>query len=338
MDDATTRLADALASALRTPLGGDVRIEGLRRLTGGASRETWSFDAVMADGSLRPLILRRDFTGKGRPSLASLIGVDDDLDRRGEFELFQTLADAGLPVPRPVAFPEQDEELASCFVMERIEGEGLPQRLLRDAAYAEARRLMPEHIGTVLAKIHALSPAELPNLPEHTPARQIDIVRRMTALGPTPRPVFELALRWLDERTPTAPPTRLVHGDFRNGNFLVGPEGLRAVLDWEYAHLGDPMEDVAFLCLKPWRFGRVDAEVGGFGPRELFYRAYEQAGGGPIDHDTVRFWEVLTNLKWGALCVARAMAHLLGMQRSVEAAAIGRRVAETEHDLLALME
>ncbi len=337
MDDATTRLAGALAAALRTPLGGDVRIEDLRRLTGGASRETWAFDAVVADGALRPLILRRDFADKGRPTLASLIGIDDDLDRRGEFALFQTLANAGLPVPHPVAFPDQLEELASCFVMERMEGEGLPQRLLREETYAEARRIMPTHIGTVLAKIHALSPAELPHLPERTPARQIDIVRRMTALGPAPRPVFELGLRWLDERTPAAPPQRLVHGDFRNGNFLVGPEGLRAVLDWEYAHIGDPMEDVAFVCLKPWRFGKVDAEVGGFGPRDLFYRAYEEAGGGPIDPETVRFWEVLANLKWGALCVARAMAHLLGVQRSVEAAAIGRRVAETEHDILELM-
>lgn len=337
MDEATTRLADALASALCKPLGGAVRIEGLRRLTGGASRETWAFDAVMVDGGTRPLILRRDFAEKGRPSLSALIGDDDNLDRRGEFALFQTLADAGLPVPRPVAFPAGEEELASSFVMERVDGEGLPQRLLRDEAYAEARRLMPEQIGTVLARIHALGPAELPHLPEHTPARQIDIVRRMAGLGPTPRPVFELGFRWLEEQPPRAPPRRLVHGDFRNGNFLVGPEGLRAVLDWEYAHIGDPMADVAFLCLKPWRFGNVEAEVGGFGSRDVFYRAYENAGGGPIDHAAVRYWEVLSNLQWGAMCVARAMAHLLGMQRSVEAAAIGRRVAETEQDVLELM-
>ena len=336
--NASEWLPDALCAALSGPLGAGLQIDGLRRLTGGASRETWAFDAVRADGTTHPLILRRDFSEKGRPSLATLIGVDDDLDRRGEFALFQALADAGLPVPRPVVCPDGDERLSSSFVMERVEGEGLPQRLLRDDAYAGARRMLPEQIGTVLARIHALGPAELPGVPEHTPARQIDIVRRMIGLGPAPRPVFELGLRWLEERTPAAPPRRLVHGDFRNGNFLVGPDGLRAVLDWEYAHIGDPMEDVAFLCLKPWRFGKVDAEVGGFGPRDGLYRAYEAAGGGPIDHDAVRFWEVLKNLQWGALCVARAMAHLLGMQRSVEAAAIGRRVAETEHDVLTLMD
>ena len=337
MRDATVWLPGALAAALREPLGDGLRIEDLRRLTGGASRETWAFDAVTADGTTHPLILRRDFAEKGRPSLASLIGVDDDLDRRGEFALFQTLTDAGLPVPHPVAFPDGDDRLTNSFVMERIEGEGLPQRLLRDETYAEARRVMPDHLGAVLASIHALEPAELPNIPEHGPARQVDVVRRMTGLGPAPRPVFELGLRWLEERSPKTPRKRLVHGDFRNGNFLVGPEGLRAVLDWEYAHIGDPMEDIAFLCLKPWRFGKIDAEVGGFGSREAFYRAYEKAGGGPIDPEAVLFWEVLNNLKWGALCVARAMAHLLGMQRSVEAAAIGRRVAETEHDVLELM-
>ena len=337
MGDQTARLEAALAALLAERLGTGVRIEGLRRLTGGASRETWAFDAVGSNGAAHPLILRRDFAAEGRPNLTALIGIDDDLDRRGEFGLFQALVAADLPVPRPVALPADQPELRDCFVMERIEGEGLPQRLLRDEAYAHARSLLPAQIGAVLARIHALGPDDLPPVPEHTPARQIDIARRMTNLGPAPRPVFEVALRWLEERSPAAPPRRLVHGDFRNGNFLVGPEGLRAVLDWEYAHLGDPMEDLAFLCLKPWRFGNVAAEVGGFGPRDALYRAYEQAGGGPVDPEAVRFWEVLCNLKWGALCVARGMAHVLGMQRSVEAAAIGRRVAETEHDILDLI-
>jgi aminoglycoside phosphotransferase (APT) family kinase protein len=336
--DPTTELARALADALRAPLGGDVRIEALARLTGGASRETWSFDAVDSAGATHPLILRRDFTGAGRASLASMIGVDDDLDRAGEFHLLRALAAAGLPVPRPLVRPDPNTDLHDCFIMARLTGEGLPQRLLRDDTYAEARRVLPDQIGTALADIHALAAADLPPLPEHTAERQIDVARRMTALGPAPRPVFELALRWLDERRAPDPPRRLVHGDFRNGNFLVGPEGLRAVLDWEFAHIGDPMEDVAFLCLKPWRFGRVDAEVGGFGPRVALYRAYERASGMPIDPARVRFWEILNNLKWGALCVARAMAHVLGMQRSVEGAAIGRRVAETEYDILTLME
>jgi aminoglycoside phosphotransferase (APT) family kinase protein len=336
--DTTQQLGDTLALVLADRLGEGVGIEGLRRLTGGASRETWAFDAVDRNGARHPLILRRDFPDEGQPSLASLIGVDNDLDRRGEFALFQALVDAGLPVPRPIALPDDRTGLTDCFVMERIEGEGLPQRLLRDAAYAEARARLPEQLGSLLARVHALGPDDLPPVPERTVDSQIDVARRMVGLGPAPRPVFELALRWLHEGRPRTALRRLVHGDFRNGNFLVGPEGLRAVLDWEYAHIGDPMEDLAFLCLKPWRFGHVAAEVGGFGARESLYRAYERAGSPPVDPEAVRFWEVLSNLKWGALCVARAMAHVLRMQPSVEGAAIGRRVAETEYDILELME
>ncbi len=337
LGDEAGQLGEALATVLADRLGVGVRIEGLKRLTGGASRETWAFDAVDAAGNIHALILRRDFPGAGRLTPGALIGDDHDIDRRDEFALFHALFDAGLPVPRPVALPEGKAELTDCFVMERVEGESLPQRLVRDETYAAARALLPEQLGTVLARIHALGSDDLPRVPAHDTARQIEIARRMAALGPAPRPVFEVALRWLADKSPKAQPRRLVHGDFRNGNFLVGPEGLRAVLDWEYAHIGDPMEDLAFLCLKPWRFGNVAAEVGGFGPRSALYQAYEHAGGTPVDPEAVRFWEVLCNLKWGTLCVARAMAHVLGMQRSVEAAAIGRRVAETEHDILELM-
>jgi aminoglycoside phosphotransferase (APT) family kinase protein len=233
-------LAAALAALLADRFGAGVQIESLGRLTGGASRETWAFDAVDREGTRHPLILRRDFPGQGRPSLAALIGLEDDLDRRGEFALFRALVEAGLPVPCPVALPDGRAGLRDCFVMERIDGEGLPQRLLREEAYARIRPLLPEQLGALLARIHALGPDVLPPVPEHPPARQLDVARRMTALGPAPRPVFEVALRWLEERSPRQPPRRLVHGDFRNGNFLVGPEGLRAILDWEYAHIGAP--------------------------------------------------------------------------------------------------
>lgn len=338
VSDATAELETALRVVLAERFGAAVRVQGLRRLTGGASRETWTFDAIDAGGTRHPLILRRDFPGAGRLSLSALLGVEDELDRAGEFALLRTLAGAGLPVPRPILLPAGRVGLDACFIMERVDGEGLPQRLLRDEAYAQARARLPEQLGEVLARIHAFGPSDLPPVPDHPPARQIDMARRMAALGPAPRPVFEMALRWVEERSPQQPARRLVHGDFRNGNFLVGPEGLRAILDWEYAHLGDPMEDLAFLCLKPWRFGNVAAEAGGFGPRASLYRAYERATGMPVQPEAVRFWEVLCTLKWGALCVMRGMAHVLGMQRSVEAAAIGRRVVETEHDLLELME
>lgn len=337
VDSNAAMLEKALAGLLTRRLGHPVSIERLCRLSGGASRETWSFDAVPTAGERLPLILRRDFP-HASPAAESDSFALEALDRLGEYELFRALHAAGLPVPRPVAWPDPESGLRDCFVMERLEGEALPRRILREPTYERARERLTGQLGAVLARIHAIPRVRLPALPEQPASVQLEGCRRALDAGFAPRPVFELALRWLRERcTERAGPLALVHGDFRNGNLLVGPEGLRAVLDWEYAHLGDPMEDLAFLCLKPWRYGG-HRPVGGFGKRDALYAAYERAGGAPVDPERVRFWEVLGNLKWGALCMARAARHVRGAERSVEAAAIGRRVAETELDLLELME
>ena len=332
-------LAHALSAALSKELEGEVRVESLARLTGGASRETWSFDAVGPEGVRLPLILRKDFEGGALLNLGALFGESDGFDRSGEYALCRVLYQAKVPVPRPICLPDPSTGLKDCYIMERLEGEGQPRKILREDAYAGARAGMATALGTILARMHHLGPAELPMLPTQSVESQLVLCRRMLDLGPGPRPILELALRWLKDRIP--PPRsgpRLVHGDFRNGNFLVREEGLVAVLDWETAHLGDPMEDLGFLCMKPWRFGNNELDVGGFGPREELFRAYEAAGGEKVDKEIVRFWEVLGTLKWGAFCAIRAVLHLNRIQRSVEAAAIGRRVAETEYDLVRLLE
>jgi hypothetical protein len=127
-----------------------------------------------------------------------------------------------------------------------------------------------------------------------------------------------------------------VHGDFRNGNLIVGPDGVRAVLDWELAHLGDPLEDLGWLCVKAWRFGSP-LPVGGFGPVEDLVAGYERAGGRRVDLSALRWWEVLGTLRWGVICIVQTVTHLSGAVRSVELAAIGRRVCEVEWDLLELL-
>lgn len=333
------QLALALSAALSKTLEGEVRIETLVRLTGGASRETWSFDAIGPGGERLPLILRKDFEGGASLDPGALFGEGNGFDRAGEYALCKVLHEAKVPVPRPVCLPDESTGLRDCYVMERLRGEGLPRKILREDAYAGVRPKMAATLGTVLARIHSLGPEALPMLQTLSTKAQLDMCRRMLDLGPGPRPILELALRWLKDRMPplrSGP--RLVHGDFRNGNFLVEEGGLRAVLDWETAHLGDPMEDLGFLCMKPWRFGNYKLDVGGFGPREDLFRAYEAAGGEPVDPEVVRYWEVLGTLKWGAFCAIRAMLHINRVQRSVEAAAIGRRVAETEYDLIQLIE
>jgi hypothetical protein len=151
-----------------------------------------------------------------------------------------------------------------------------------------------------------------------------------------PHPAFELAFRWLGENRPPRSAQGVVHGDFRNGNLIVGAGGIRAVLDWELAHLGDPLEDLGWLCVKAWRFGSP-LPVGGFGTVEQLVGAYEAAGGTRVDPDALRWWEVLGTLRWGVICIVQTMTHLSGALRSVELAAIGRRVCEVEWDLLELL-
>ena len=301
-----------LDQELEARLGG--KVEGLRRLSGGASRETWSFD-LHRDGTVDELILRRDPPGAPKGGMAK------------EAALLTAVHTVGVPVPEVI---DSDD---SSIVMRRIEGETIPRRILRDEEYATARPLLAKQCGEILARLHTLPADVVPGLEQNDQVQQWRTM--LDGLG-QPHPAFELALRWLDGNRPPERPAVLVHGDFRNGNLMVGPEGVRAVLDWELAHAGDPMEDLGWLCVKAWRFG-IAPPVGGFGSYDDLCDAYEAAGGAAVDRDALRWWEVLGTLKWGIMCILQANTHISGMIRSVELAAIGRRVCENEWDLLEVL-
>jgi aminoglycoside phosphotransferase (APT) family kinase protein len=319
--------SEELAAALGARLEGTVR--GLRRLSGGASRVTSSFELETADGGSRPLILQMDRSG-GAPGRAKA---------RLEHGLLHAARDAGVPVPAVVAAPDfdaagGDDALGGAWlVVERLEGETIPRKILRDPEYGTARSALSAQCGGALAAIHTIDPATVGGLPSADPLR--DPLPLLDALGEV-RPALELGVRWLDAHHPEAGPTVTVHGDFRIGNLLVGPEGLRGVLDWELAHAGDPAEDIGWLCAPAWRFGGTD-EVGGFGALADFLAAYEAGGGDPIAPDRVHWWQVYATVKWAAICALQASAHLSGATRSVELAAIGRRVCESEWDLFVLI-
>jgi len=332
---------------------GPSRIEQLVRLSGGASRETWSFDVVGADGSRRELILRRDpgATGSAGPEGWRGGKTAYSLDRETEAELQQAVFEAGGPVARVHFRLPADHPLGGCYVMDRIAGEVLAPRILRDAAFTDARAGMARQCGEILAGLHAIDPARLPAGLSHMPVRALlgyyrELLDGISAFyrdetpvrRPQYHPAFELAFRWLEERCPDAAPSGLVHGDFRNGNFVVGPEGIRAVLDWELGHLGDGMEDLGWLCVRAWRFGQHQNPVGGFGSRADLFAGYENAGGRAVDPKAVHFWEVFGTLKWGIVCQFQAYKHLSGLIDSFEHMAIGRRACENELDLLQLIE
>jgi aminoglycoside phosphotransferase (APT) family kinase protein len=312
-----------------------VHVEQLRKLPGGASREIWSFDALLG-GERLGLILRRD---PGNSTMQT--------QRREEYRVQQAAYAAGVPVPRPYWLADDDGELgAPSYVMARVEGETLARRLLRDDAYAPARAAMTGQLGEILAGIHAIDlaahdlgflaapqPGESPALAEIDRYEQI-----YRGIAPEPHPVFELAFRWLRQRLPDAGHRALVHGDYRIGNVMFGPEGLRAILDWELSHIGDPAEDLGWLCVRAWRFGSDHLPVGGIGRREELLDAYQRAGGESVSAERVRFWEMFGNLRWAIICIAQAKTHLDGLVRSVELASLGRRTAETELELIALLE
>ena len=240
-----------------------------------------------------------------------------------EAALFAAAANAGVPVPAVVASGDD------FLVMERLEGETIPRRILRDTEHAAARPRLARQCGEILARLHTIPSDGIPGLQR---GDQLQSFRAIYDSLGQPRAAFELTFRFLEETRPAPTGEVVVHGDFRNGNLLVGPDGVSAVLDWELAHLGDPLEDLGWLCVTAWRFG-VDRPVGGFGTYDDLIAGYGQ----PVDRDALHWWELLGNLKWGVMCMVQASAHLSGAVRSVELAAIGRRVAEVEWDLLGLL-
>lgn len=320
---------DLLARCVVSWCAGATGIANAARLSGGASQETWSFDIVHPDGNIGA-ILRRAPPGYGAaPDRAAGLGA--------EAMLMQRAYAAGIPSPRVMHVLSPADELGTGFIMGRVDGETIPRKVLRDEQFAGARPKLARQLGGVLAKIHALSPSQLPELRRMTAAGEIAELERDYRNLNWPRPVFDLALRWLRDNDPgPSSEVTLVHGDFRHGNLIIGPDGTRAVLDWELAHFGDPMEDLGWICVNSWRFGEIDKPVGGLGSREELFAGYE-AEGRKVDAARVHFWEVMGTLRWGIMCCGMMQRFRSGPDHSMERAMIGRRSSETEIDLLRLL-
>ena len=293
------------------------------RLSGGATQELWRFDI---DGAR--YVLRRSGSGDQPPA----IGVS----LTEEAGLIVAAGKRGVPVPRVVHILEAADALGAGFVMAYVEGEALGARIVKDPTLAHARTMLAAQCGAALARIHSVDTDPLPGLIDQSPADIVAQWHMAYRAGTIRRPVFEAAFRWLDTHHPgETSAARLVHGDFRNGNIMVGPEGLTAVLDWELAHIGDPMEDLGWICVNSWRFGRIGLPVGGFGTREQLYAGYEAAGG-CVDRAAAQWWEMLGTLRWGVMTTG-SLARVRDGDMSIERAMIARRTSETEIDLLAML-
>ena len=303
------------------------RLDKVQRLSGGASQETWSLIAVRADGPER-MILRRQPAG---------VPIVEKIDLETEAALMQAAEKAGVPSPHVHYVIGPQDEFGRGFFMSHVEGEALGRKIVRDEQFAAIRPKLARQAGEILARIHAIDPASLPKLPHSSAREEVETMFANYRRWSEPRPVFELAFRWAQARMPdeNAAP-RLVHGDFRNGNMLITPDGVSAVLDWELAHVGDPMRDLGWVCTASWRFGVIDKPVGGFGQREDLIAGYEAAGGGRVDPDVLKFWELIGSVRWGVMCMG--MGHRAKQSdRPVELSMIGRRTSENEIDLMRLL-
>ena len=327
-------LEKRLEAALRRGLPSFRGLRASARLSGGASQETYRLD-VDTDAGARRLALRRNAGGiwKDEPEPGRAGAACEAL-------LMRLAREAGVPEPEVLLELRREDGLGEGFVMEWLEGETLGARIVRAEELAAVRPRLARQCGEVLARIHAIDleasglAARLQRVEPRAYVEQTWAAYKLLAL---PQPMIDFTARWLLDHLPSQPRTTLVHNDFRNGNLMVGEQGIAAVLDWEIAHIGDPMRDLGWICTNSWRFGQRELPVGGFGERDDLFAGYEAESGLRVDPLQVRFWEIFGSFWWATASLGMGNLFRSGPDPSIERAAIGRRSSECQVDCVNLL-
>jgi aminoglycoside phosphotransferase (APT) family kinase protein len=328
--------ARRLQAAIARHLGAPGALHNLQRLTGGATKTTWSFDADVGEKRLE-LIVQLSNAG-ATPVPDPLAGVTPHLNSEEDAQIAMAAERGGVPAPHVYAVFDEADGIGHGYVTGRVAGETLGPRIVRDEKFAGARAVMARQCGEILAAIHKIDPREAPFLIRQGAAAEVAAYYRYVDHYGLKLPAVELGLKWAADHAPKNPRMTVLHGDFRTGNLIVGEDGIRCVLDWEISQIGDPMQDLGWLCVKTWRFGGKPP-VGGFGSREDLFAAYERASGIPVDPKQVMFWEAFGDVKWAIMCLRKGMAFSDGTEPiSIEQSAIGRRIEEPLWDFLNLIE
>ncbi|MCB1691388.1 MAG: phosphotransferase family protein [Pseudomonadales bacterium] len=323
---------EALARVLQQHIADYRSMKSVDRLSGGASQETYRIIIESGDGE-RMLAMRRTPGGMhveptpGHPGLPT------------EALLMQSARAAGVPEPEVYYVLEAADELGDGFIMEWLEGEALGARIVRSERFEGIRPKLAYECGKVMARIHAIDLARTgleQRLAHVSPKDFVDQTWTNYKNLATPQPMIDYAARWLMDNLPDDYEPALVHNDFRNGNFMLDENGIVAVLDWELAHIGDPMRDLGWICVNSWRFG-ADKPVGGFGEYEDLFAGYEAESGKPVDPARVKFWEVFGSFWWAVGCLGMAEHYRSGPDKTVERPAIGRRSSECQVDCVNLL-
>jgi aminoglycoside phosphotransferase (APT) family kinase protein len=313
-------MREALQPALSELFGRDVEISEPVLLAGGASKEAWAVDA---DGER--LLVRR--------AAASVIHRHT-LSLRDELAVLEAAHKAGVKAPRPYGYIP-DLAGREAFVMERLEGETIGRRIVQKEELALAREALPVQMAEELAKIHAIPAERVSFLPQSRLEQMADELEEVDE----PHAAIELGLTWLREnRPPALRPLVVTHGDYRIGNLVVGDGGLVGVLDWEFAHLDDPVRDMAFSLVRAWRFGVPEKRLGGVGDVEPYLERYNELTGLDVRPAELDYWELAGNVAWAIGCLTQMQRHLTGQDRSVELAILGRLGVEVEYEIVNLLE
>lgn len=337
MDPELNDLRGRVRDHLTAQTGIAVEVKALERLPGGACQDNFKTDLVFPSGPMtgeRRFVLRAD-----APS-----SLPRSIRRAEEFPVINAAAAGGVRTPA-ARWLAQDlvRPGSSAYFLDWVEGEAVGRRVVSSPKLENARAGLADACARELARIHAITPATHPGLFVHPPPADpalaaIDGMRAMIDTLPEPHPALELALRWLEDHLPHNREVTLVHGDFRTGNLMVSPRGLEAVLDWEFAQWSAPEEDLAWLCVRDWRFGKLDRPVGGFAERGSIYTAYERESGRRLDRGDLLFWEVAGNVRWATGSLYQGERYLSGAQDDIELIAIARRAIEMEYEALRLIE
>ncbi len=335
MSDLRTRLEDLITRSA----GSQATVSAVDALYGGACQDNLRIDVRIEDGPFQGehrLVLRSD-------APRSLPG---SLNRADEFQVIRAATGAGVKTPEALWLARDLlREGSSAYLMRFAQGVAIGQKVLKSKELAAARLSLPRSLAEELAKIHSITAIRHPELfPARDRRERVDPVgatlaelRATLDRLPRPRPALEYAFAWLTANVPEAREVTLVHGDFRTGNFLVTPAGLEAVLDWEFSHFGSPLEDLAWIAVRDWRFSELRHPIGGFTDRATFYGEYERATGRSLSRSALHFWEIAGNLRWAAGALHQGERYLSGAQADLELIAIARRAVEMEWEALRLI-
>jgi aminoglycoside phosphotransferase (APT) family kinase protein len=320
-----------------------VKIQEIFHLSGGACQDNYSIKLLLSDkgnATEKEVVLRTD---KGGSLLSSL-------SKKDEFRVAELAFQAGVKTPQPIFLEENLSIIgAPFFLMEKISGRATGRYIVKDPELNSYRKNgMVNDLAVNLARLHTVTPNKVADeglkskLKITSPNQYVtDCVNELrVSLDELPEahPAIEISLNWLEQNEPQIDSIVLVHGDFRTGNFMITKDGLQGILDYEFAHWGDRHEDIAWLCMRDWRFGKLNKEVGGFGDRSDFYKSYSAVANLEIEPKKVLYWEIMGNIRWAIGSAQQAERHLSGKDKGIELVAIGRRTAEMEWEAMRLIE